>query len=100
MEIIKTEDNNLIIKGEMKTIEDYTSIKTALTEMLSTGTELLTIEIKDSMTITSSIIGLFTKTVHGDGMKISLAVHNDRLYNLLEDLNLIGIFKVRKAEGS
>ncbi len=48
------------------------------------------------MTITSSIIGLFTKTVHGDGLKIKLLVHSDRLYNLLEDLNLITIFNVSK----
>jgi len=87
----------LIINGEMKTIEDYTGLKNALNTIINQGGESVTIEIKDSMTITSSIIGLFTKTVHGDGLKIKLVVHSDRLYNLLEDLNLITIFNVTKA---
>lgn len=98
MNITREEGGNLIITGEMKTIENYTAIKNALSEVLQHGTDSITIEIKDSLTITSSIIGLFTKTVHGDGLKISLLVHSDRLYNLLEDLNLIVVFNVKKAK--
>jgi len=97
MEIIQEESGKLIINGEMKSIEDYTAIKNALNSVLNTGCERVTIVIKDSMTITSSIIGLFTKTVHGDGLKIDLMVHSERLFNLLEDLNLVTVFNVTKA---
>jgi hypothetical protein len=97
MNIHKGDNGNLIITGEMKTIEDYSSIKAALVELVSSGTESVIIEIKESMTITSSIIGLFTKTVHGDGMKISLHVNSERLFNLLEDLNLVTVFNVKKV---
>lgn len=96
MNVHKGDNDNLIITGEMKTIEDYSSIKAALMELVNNGVESVVIEIKESMTITSSIIGLFTKTVHGDGMKISLHVNSERLFNLLEDLNLITVFNVKK----
>lgn len=97
MNIITAENGNLVINGEMKTIEDYTSIKAALKQILDEGKTAITIEVRESMTITSSIIGLFTKTVHGDGLKIKLVVYSDRLYNLLEDLNLITVFNVTRA---
>jgi len=90
MDISRKENNTLVITGEMKTIENY--------ETINQGAESVTIEVKDSLTITSSIIGLFTKTVHGDGLKINLVIHSDRLYNLLEDLNLIVVFNVQKAK--
>jgi len=96
MNIHKGDNGNLIITGEMKTIENYSSIKAALLELVNNGITSVVIEIKDSMTITSSIIGLFTKTVHGDGMKISLLISSDRLFNLLEDLNLVTVFNVKK----
>ena len=96
MKITQEESGKLIINGEMKTIEDYSEIKNALAKSLNEDLDAITIVIQDSMTITSSIIGLFTKTVHGDGLKIKLVIHSDRLYNLLEDLNLITIFNVRK----
>lgn len=67
MKITQEDKGVLVINGEMKTIEDYTAIKNALGGVLSEGLEAVTIVIQDSMTITSSIIGLFTKTVHGDG---------------------------------
>ncbi|PLX66086.1 MAG: hypothetical protein C0602_13220 [Denitrovibrio sp.] len=98
MNITHEEGDKLTITGEMKTIENYTAIKNALNEVIQQGSESVTIEIKDSLTITSSIIGLFTKTVHGDGLKINLLIHSERLYNLLEDLNLIVVFNVKKAK--
>jgi hypothetical protein len=98
MKIESRENNLLVISGEMKTIEDYTAIKNALANVIAGGADFVTLEIVDSMTITSSIIGLFTKTVHGDGLKIYLKIYNDRLYNLLEDLNLINIFNVSKVK--
>lgn len=97
MKITNEGNGVLVIEGEMKTIENYTEIKNALTNIIAQGGKSVTIIIKDSMTITSSIIGLFTKTVHGDGLKIYLQVHSDRLFNLLEDLNLIAVFNVTKA---
>ncbi|ADD68772.1 conserved hypothetical protein [Denitrovibrio acetiphilus DSM 12809] len=97
MNITTDKDGNLIITGEMKTIEDYSSIKSALGKVIAQGKTSVMIEIRDSMTITSSIIGLFTKSVHGDGLKISLKVYTERLHNLLEDLNLIAVFNVTKV---
>jgi hypothetical protein len=96
MEISYIDSGKMVISGEMKSIENYTEIKNAIAEMNEQGASQITIEIEDSMTITSSIIGLFTKSVHGDKIKINLIVHNSRLYNLLEDLNLIAVFNVRK----
>jgi hypothetical protein len=96
MKIYTKDSETLAIEGEMKTIEDYTAIKSALSKVIADGRQSINIEVVDSLTITSSIIGLFTKVIHGDGLKLSMTVHSDRLYNLLEDLNLITIFGVKK----
>jgi len=97
MDISYPSESTMVIRGEMKTIEHYTEIKKAVGELLREGVSDITIEIKDSMTITSSIIGLFTKSIHGDNLKINLLVHNESLMALLEDLNLVSIFNAKKA---
>ena len=55
------------------------------------------IEIKDSISITSSIIGYFTKLVQKEGIDLSIKVGDESLMELFDDLNLVSLFKVRKA---
>lgn len=46
--------------------------------------------------MTSSVIGFFIKVIFQDKVSIHVYVKDDRLYSLLEDLNLIETFKVKK----
>ncbi len=90
------EPNVMRLGGDVKTIENYVELKRRLTEFIASGEKELTIEITDSMSINSSIIGFFTKIIHRDGISLSLKVHDKKLYSLLCDLNLIKFFNVRQ----
>ena len=46
--------------------------------------------------MTSSVIGFFIKVIFQDKVPIHVYVKDDRLYSLLEDLNLLDTFKVQK----
>jgi type IV secretory pathway ATPase VirB11/archaellum biosynthesis ATPase len=98
MHIAFPNKNTMLLSGEVRTIENYTDIKNAVLSFIATGEKVLIIEITDSMTITSAIIGFFTKIIHRDGINLSLLVHDNRLYSLLEDLNLIKLFNVRHTD--
>jgi hypothetical protein len=98
MQIECPNKNTIRLRGEVRTIENYTEIKTSVTNFIASGEKDLIIEITDSMTITSSIIGFFTKIIHRDGINLSLLIHDQRLYSLLEDLNLIKLFNVRRID--
>lgn len=96
MKIEFTDKHRMKIIGEVKSLDNYAEIKRVIQGYIETGEKILIIDIVDSMMITSSIIGYFTKIIHADGMKLSIIVHGERLYELLEDLNLVVMFNVRK----
>ena len=55
-----TRDNNLIvIEGNIKSVSDYTVIQGHLQASILTGNSSITIKILDSISITSSVIGIF-----------------------------------------
>ncbi|KWT84111.1 hypothetical protein [Candidatus Magnetominusculus xianensis] len=96
MEIEKTTDTEAVITGHVKTIEDYTKIKQVINLMLAGDDITITIKIPDSISITSSVIGYLLKLVFENKVDLRLLVREQKLYNLLEVLNLITVFKVQK----
>ncbi|MCG6550825.1 MAG: hypothetical protein L7F77_00750 [Candidatus Magnetominusculus sp. LBB02] len=96
MEIEKTSDTEAVIRGHVKTIEDYTKIKQTINPMVSGEGCAITVRISDSISITSSVIGYLLKLVFENKVDLRLIVKEDKLYNLLEVLNLITVFKVVK----
>ena len=91
---LERQGNILNIKGNIKSIEDYETIKSEI-EAIRKNYQNATINILDSFSITSSIIGYLYK-ITNEGFKINLYVKNEILYNLLNDLNLINLFNVKK----
>ena len=53
--------------------------------------------IKDSISIISSVIGYFNKLVLKDEIDLQINVGDDQLMELFEDLNLVSLFKVKKV---
>ncbi|MBF0517824.1 MAG: hypothetical protein HQK97_12060 [Nitrospirae bacterium] len=96
MEIEKTTATEAIISGHVKTIEDYTKIKQVINSMLAGEGCAITVKIPDSISITSSVIGYLLKLVFENKVDLRIAVKEQKLYNLLEVLNLITVFKVQK----
>lgn len=87
--------NTMVVTGEVKNLDCYSEIKKTVQECVDSGERDITIEMVDSMMITSSIIGYFTKLIHADGVRISLVVYSERLFSLLEDLNLVEMLNVK-----
>lgn len=96
MEVKISGEDEITISGHIKTIEDYQKIKHAMNDVIANSTQPLSIYIPDSLSMTSSVIGFFLKLVYENNMVLNIYVKDDRLYNLLEVLNLVTVFNVKK----
>lgn len=88
--------NVINIQGNIKSISDFQTIKSNIDSVVSSHKNI-TINVVDSLSITSSVIGYFNKLVLKDGIKIKMTVGNEKLMNLLKDLNLASTFNASKA---
>ena len=93
---IELKDSTLTITGNIKTIQDFQEIKTNLDRLVMTQTSIHFVLV-DSISMTSSVIGYISKIIHKNGINVTMVVSNQGLYNLLEELCLIDLFKVRLA---
>ena len=95
MEISIT-SNSITITGNIKSISDFQEIKQSVDGVVSTH-KSITLNIVDSLSITSSIIGYFNKLVLKDNIDIHMNVGDEQLLHLLDDLNLVSTFKAKRA---
>lgn len=92
---ISSSSNVVSISGDIKTISDFQAIKKTL-DTMKLSHNSIEIVIKDSISITSSIIGYINKLALKDKIKINMKVGNEKLVELLVDLNLSSVFNVEK----
>ncbi|MCF6339929.1 MAG: hypothetical protein L3J10_04120 [Sulfurimonas sp.] len=95
MEILIS-SNIVTIKGNMKSISDFQVIKQNIDDVIVNNKSLI-INIVDSLSITSSIIGYLNKLVLKDSIDIHMSIGDEQLLHLLDDLNLVSTFKAKKA---
>jgi len=93
---IETSSNTIKIRGNIKSVADYQKIKVAFERMTHEHKNIL-LDIQDSISITSSVIGYLTKLVQKDGIDLSISVGSESLMELFDDLNLVALFKVKKV---
>jgi len=93
---ISASSNNVTIKGNIKTVNDFQEIKMCLDNIKSFNSSI-SVNIIDSLSMTSSVIGYLNKLVLKDGIKLSLKVGNIQLMELLNDLNLSATFNAQKV---
>jgi len=93
---ISTSSNTVTINGNIKSVNDFQTIKQNLDRVISVS-KSITINIVDSMSMTSSVIGYFNKLVLGDNINIQMKIGNKQLLELLDDLSLTSTFNVRKV---
>jgi len=94
MELTATSDT-LTITGNIKSISDFQDIKNRLDSMKTTTKNILII-IKDSISVTSSVIGYFNKLILKDKITLRMKIGNAELMELLDDLHLSKTFNVSK----
>ncbi len=93
---IKRNGSEIIISGNIKNTTDYQEIKDNVNELIKSGSKSIIVKTPESFSMTSSVIGFFIKVIFQDKVPIHVYVKDDRLYSLLEDLNLLDTFKVQK----
>jgi hypothetical protein len=92
---ISSSGNRIVIVGNIKSVSDYQEIKSA-TDSVIVQEQNIVIVIKDSLSIISSVIGYFNKVILKDKIDVQVHVGNNQLFELLEDLNLKSVFKLKK----
>ena len=94
---ISTSLNIVTITGNIKSVSDFQSIKNTL-DSLKGSNSTIVMDITDSISITSSVIGYLNKLVLKDGVDLNMKIGNKQLMHLIEDLNLVSVFKVRSRQ--
>ena len=95
MHIELTENNDVVIAGNIKSVEDSIHIKDTINTLLAQGSRSIQLRILSSLSLTSTAIGFLMKIVQHDKVQVSVAVGDQRLYTLLEELCLLERFNVR-----
>jgi len=98
MEIKMIDNQTIEIQGNIKSLDDYSAIKNATTSLVSKGATSITVNIKDSLSMVSSVIGHFIKLINVEHVRLHVHVCDERLYNLLDQLNLIHTFNVTRIK--
>lgn len=93
---ISINSNTVTISGNIKSVSDFQTIKGSMDSLVAQHKNVV-INIPESLSITSSVIGYFNKLVLKDKIDINMNVGNAQLIELLNDLNLASIFKARKV---
>jgi len=95
MEINIKNDSTVEIVGNIKSLEHYNMIKQTMQQLVSKGSKHITVNVVDSLSMVSSVIGYFIKLKNLEGVDLHVNVSDERLYNLLDQLSLLSVFKVK-----
>ena len=93
---INISSNDITITGNIKSVSHFQEIKNSLDRVASQHKSIV-VNISDSLSITSSVIGYFNKLILKDNIDLRMNVGNEQLMHLLDDLNLTSVFKARKV---
>lgn len=92
---VKVTGGSVKVFGNIKSISDFQLIKSTIDGVIREHRSI-TIEVMDSLSMTSSVIGYLNKLVQSDKIDLSLRVGNIQLLALLDDLKLTHIFKASR----
>jgi len=98
MQLVRASSTELTITGNIKTTADYLAIRKLVTELVEAGASRLTVRIRESFSMPSSVIGFFVKLINRDKIQVTMLIQDPRLLELLEELNLTDLFGARPAE--
>ena len=93
---ISIESSSITITGNIKSISDFQEIKQSVDSVIANSKSIV-LNIVDSLSITSSIIGYLNKLVLKDNIDIHMNIGDEQLLHLLDDLNLVSTFKAKRV---
>ena len=92
---ISSSANTVNIIGNIKSVSDFQAIKSTI-DTIKDSNSTIALDIQDSISITSSVIGYLNKLVLKDSIDLNMKIGNEQLMHLLEDLNLTATFKAKR----
>lgn len=95
MEIKAVGSQELVVSGVIKTINDSMQLRGELQKLYEGGAKSITLRIEDSFALPSAVIGYLMKLVNRDKVSLTLLAGDNRLYELLEELQLVTVFGAR-----
>lgn len=93
---ISTSSNKITIHGNIKSIGDFQTIKNSIDPVVASNKSII-VDIVDSLSLTSAVIGYFNKLILKDRISVQVNVGDKQLYDLLNDLNLTSVFNLKKV---
>lgn len=93
---IQASSNIITITGNIKSISNFAKIKSLIDDIIHQHKNI-TINIIDSLSVTSSVIGYFNKLILKDKIRVQMNVGSAQLIALLDDLNLTSTFRAKKS---
>lgn len=93
---ISVASNTIAIQGNIKSIADHQKIKETIDELIKTEKHII-LNIQDSISITSSVIGYFNKLVLKDNIDLHINIGSEQLMELFKDLNFVSLFHAKKV---
>lgn len=87
--------NVVTTEGNIKTIADFNDIKNNVGAVALKHNSIV-VDVKNSLSLTSAVIGYFTKLALKDKIRMQVNVGDGRLYELLDDLCLVSVFNLKK----
>jgi len=97
MQLTRTSPIQITITGNIKSTDDYLAIRSMVNDLVAQGAASIHLAILDSLSMPSSVIGFFVKLVNRDKIPLTMAIHDGRLLELLEELSLDRLFGARKG---
>lgn len=92
---ITSSNGHIKIHGNIKSIAHYNSLKSEIGNILQTF-QHIRIDIVNSISLTSSIIGYFCKIADSSDLYLEVHIKNDALYNLMGELGLQNALNIQK----
>ena len=96
MTLERKSNTHIIINGVVKTFTDTQELKD-LIDAITQESTTITLEFMDAYSLVSSIIGYLNKKIHDNGIMVTVKVHQDELYELMDMLALISTLNVQKV---
>lgn len=96
IDVKKSSDRVVInVEGIIKTSENAQSIMNVVKDSVL-DSKNIEMNIKDSFSVTSTIIGFLMQKVNVDKINLTINVGNDRLYELFDMLGVVTILNVHR----
>jgi thiamine phosphate synthase YjbQ (UPF0047 family) len=96
---IQSTTNPIVVDvyDNIKSVSDSDRFKNCINELLMRhGTTKVTVNIKDSYILTSSIIGFLAKKIAQEHAPITIHVKNSELYRMLTNLQVIELLNIKR----